>query len=111
MKIEEVKNGHTLVMTPEGRLDAQSAQPFQERILCRIEGGEKSILLDFSKIDYISSSALRALLIAAKHLRESSGRLAICSLTDKVREVFQVSGFDTVVEIYPDKETALQRLS
>lgn len=111
MKIEEFKNGHTLVMTPEGRLDAQSAQSLQEQILRRIEDGEKSILLDFSKIDYISSAGLRALLTAAKRLRESGGRLAICFLKDKVREVFQVSGFDTVVEIYPDKETALQKLS
>jgi anti-sigma B factor antagonist len=111
MEIEEVKNGYTLVMTPEGRLDAQSAQPFQERILRRIQEGEKAILLDFSKIDYISSAGLRALLTAAKRLKESGGRLAICLLTDQVREVFKISGFDAVVEIHPDQETALQKLS
>ena len=111
MEIEELKNGYTLVMTPEGRLDAQSAQPFQERILSHIEGGEKAILLDFSKVDYISSAGLRALLTAAKRLKESGGRLAICLLKDQVREVFKISGFDMVVETYPDKETALQKLS
>jgi anti-anti-sigma factor len=68
-------------------------------------------LLDFSKIDYISSAGLRALLTVVKRLKESGGRLAICLLTDQVREVFKVSGFDAVVEIYPDQESALQKLS
>ena len=110
MKIKEVKNGNTLVMTPQGHLDSQSAQSFQERVLHHIENGVKSILLDFSMIDYISSAGLRVLLISAKRQKESDGLLAICCLKDKVQEVFQVSGFDTIVDIYPDQETALQKL-
>ncbi len=110
MKIKEVKNGNTLVMTPEGHLDSQSAQSFQERVLYHIENGVESILLDFSMIDYVSSAGLRALLISAKRQKESGGLLAICCLKDKVQEVFQVSGFDTILDIYPEQETALHKL-
>ena len=76
MEIAEVRNGHTLVMTPQGRLDALSTPEFQERLLRCIEAGERSLLLDFSGIEYISSSGLRAVLIDRKSTRlNSSHRL------------------------------------
>jgi len=111
MDITETKSGGTLVMTPNGRLDAASAQAFQERLLSCIDGGETSVLLDLVQLDYISSTGLRSLLTAAKRLQACDGRFAVCALTDNVREVFQVSGFDTIIEIHPDRATALQRLT
>jgi len=111
MDITESKSAGTLVMTPNGRLDAASAQAFHERLLSRIDGGETSVLLDLVHLDYISSAGLRSLLTAAKRLQACDGRFAVCALTDNVREVFQVSGFDTIIEIRPDRGTALQRLA
>jgi anti-sigma B factor antagonist len=111
MDITETKSGGTLVMTPNGRLDAASTQAFQERLLRCIEGGETSVLVDLVHLDYISSTGLRSLLTAAKRLQARDGRFAVCALTDNVREVFQVSGFDTIIEIHPDRATALQRLA
>jgi anti-anti-sigma factor len=109
MDITEGKSGSTLVMTPSGRLDAASAPAFQERLLSCIDGGETSVLLDCVHLDYISSAGLRSLLTAAKRLQARDGWFAVCTLTDHVREVFQVSGFDTIIEVHPDRATALLR--
>jgi anti-sigma B factor antagonist len=111
MDITETKSGGTLVMAPNGRLDAAAAQGFHERLLSCIAGGETSVLLDLVHLEYISSAGLRSLLAAAKRLQACDGRFAVCALTDNVREVFQVSGFDTVIEVHPDRATALQRLA
>jgi anti-anti-sigma factor len=111
MDITETKSGGTLVMMPNGRLDAASAEAFHERLLRCIDGGETSVLLDLVELDYISSAGLRSLLTAAKRLQACDGRFAICALTANVREVFQVSGFDTIIEIHPDRATALQSLA
>ena len=111
MDIIETRSGGTLVMTPNGRLDAASAQTFHERLLHCIDAGETSLLLDLVHLDYISSSGLRSLLTAAKRLQACDGKFAVCALTDNVRAVFQVSGFDTIIEIHPDRATALQRLA
>jgi anti-anti-sigma factor len=111
MKIEETKSGTTLVMSVEGRLDAASAPSFQDQLLARIAGGQASVLLDLSLVDFISSAGLRAVLIAAKRLREGDGQFAVCALHDNVREVFRVSGFESIIDIHPDRHTALERLS
>jgi len=44
-------------------------------------------------------------------LQACDGRFAVCALTGKVREVFQASGVETLIEVHPDRATALQRLS
>ena len=111
MNISENKSGRTLVLAANGRLDAASAPTFQERLLGCIERGETSVLLDFVQLDYISSAGLRVLLTATKRLQACDGRLAVCSLTENVREVFEVSGFDTIIEIHSDHTVALQRLA
>ena len=108
MEISETKSGGTLVITPVGRLNAESAQAFQERLLSSIDAGETSVLLDLAALDYISSAGLRSLLIAAKRLQARDGRFAICALTANVREVFRMSGFDTIIDVHPDRATALQ---
>jgi anti-anti-sigma factor len=110
MNFEETKIGGTLVITPEGHLDAQSEKSFEERVLESIEGGENKIVIDFSKIDYVSSAGLRALLIIAKSQKESDGALAICGLEGNVKEIFAVSGFDTIVDIYTDRDAAVEGL-
>jgi len=111
MDITETKSAGTLILAPNGRLDTASAPAFHERLLSCIDGGETSVLLDLMQVDYISSAGLRSLLIAVKRLQACDGRFALCALTDNVREVLQVSGFDTILDIHPDRATALQRLA
>ena len=111
MTIEEVHNGTTLVMSVEGRLDARSAPSFQEHVLARIEGGQTAVLVDFSLVDFISSAGLRAVLVVAKRLRDGDGRFAVCGLRDSVRDVFRVSGFESIIDTYPDQQTALEKLT
>lgn len=111
MEVSEIRSGGTLVVTPSGRLNAESAQVFQERLLTAIEAGETAVLLDLAHLEYISSAGLRSLLIAAKRLQARDGRFAICALTANVLEVFRMSGFDTIIDVHPDRATALQSLA
>ena len=108
--IREHRVGNTLVILSEGRLDTRSANDFQEMVLKLIDGGEESILLDFSMVDYISSAGLRAVLTLAKHQKDKNGKLAICSLIGSVKDIFRISGFDTIVDVYADQESALLKL-
>ncbi len=111
MNIAESKEGDVLVLSPEGRLDAQSAPGFQTQILESIAGGEIALLLDLEKLEYISSAGLRVILVAAKKLKDLNGKIVVCSLSDSVKEVFRISGFDSIVETKDDRTTALATLS
>ena len=110
MNIREHRVGNTLVIVPQGHLDSRSAKDFEEKVLKSVDSGENSILLNFSMVDYISSAGLRVVLTSAKHQKEKNGKLAICSLVGSVKDIFRVSGFDTIVDIYADQESALIKL-
>jgi len=107
MHMQGAKKGTVLVVAAQGRLDARTAGEFQGRLSASIDGGETSVLLDFSDVTNISSAGLRSLLVAAKRLQGDNGQFAICGLTENVASVFKVSGFDAIIKIFPDEGAAL----
>jgi len=111
MDVGESRSGQTLVLEPRGRLDGRSTPAFEERLLGCIEAGERAVLLDCGNLDYISSTGLRAVLTASKRLSDLNGRFALCALNASVREVFRISGFDTIIAIHPDATAALATFS
>jgi anti-sigma B factor antagonist len=63
--------------------------------------------VNFKELEYISSAGLRVLLSTAKHLEPSGGEIRICTLNDVVREVFDISGFVTILNLFADETEAL----
>jgi anti-anti-sigma factor len=99
------------VVRPQGRLDSGTGPAFEKDLIGNIEGGAKKLLLDFSELQYISSAGLRIVLLAAKRMRSSGGRLALCSLSRQINEVFEISGFNAILDICPSYDEAVARLS
>ena len=97
------------IVKPKGRLDAATG-PALEAELAAATGGGARLLLDFSELVYISSAGLRVVLLAAKKVKASNGRLALCSLNPQIAEVFKISGFDVIIDIHPSPDSALARL-
>ena len=89
-----------------GSLDSTTS-PAAQKSLDAVLAGAKKVVLDFSELDYISSAGLRILLGAAKQLRASGGRLGIFGVNQSVREVFEISGFSTILSIYQSEAEAL----
>lgn len=96
------------VLEIEGMLNTGSSPDAEKQLTRLIESGEKRILVNLEKLDYISSSGLRVLLAAAKRLKSSDGELRICGLNDFVEEIFQISGFSTIFTVYENKTEALK---
>lgn len=63
--------------------------------------------MNFKELEYISSAGLRVLLSTAKQLEPSGGGIRICTLNDVVREVFDISGFVTILNLFADETEAL----
>ena len=89
-----------------GSLDSTTS-PEAQKSLTAMLAGAKKVALDFSQLDYISSAGLRVLLGAAKQLRASGGKLGMFGLNQSVREVFEISGFSTILPIYKSEAEAL----
>jgi anti-sigma B factor antagonist len=95
------------VMTFEGNLDSNTAPQAQEQIDKVIDGGSAKVLINFGDLNYISSAGLRVLLTTAKKLKASSGDLKICCLSETVQEVFDISGFSTILTVASSEDDAL----
>jgi anti-anti-sigma factor len=98
---------HIVAIT--GSMDSTTS-PEAQKSLTAVLAGAKKVALDFTQLDYISSAGLRVLLGAAKQLRASGGKLGMFGLNQSVREVFEISGFSTILSIYQSEAEALSAL-
>ena len=97
MTITKNLNGTALEIALEGRLDTMTA-PELENELNRSLDGVKSLVLDFSKLDYISSAGLRVLLSAHKIMSARDG-MKVKNVNEIVQEVLEVTGFADILTI------------
>jgi anti-anti-sigma factor len=86
-----------VILGLSGKLDATTVKTFEDKILAEIDSGDRRFVIDLSQLDYVSSSGLRVFLLAAKRLRSRDGKIAFCSLKDHVQQVFDLSGFSSIL--------------
>jgi len=111
MDIAEQEDGGVLVLSPSGRLDSNTAPVFETVLLGRIGDGHTRLVLDFGQLDYISSAGLRVLLMAAKRLKQTDGRLALCAVKAHIVEVFEISGFLSIFTVAGSRGEALAKVA
>ena len=107
IKCEVEEKDNVVIFRLEGRLDAISAPQFETKLQEQVEAGKKRLLLDFGRVDYLSSAGMRLLLSMTRRLKNEEGQLALCSLNDDVMEIIKVAGFERILNIYPTESTAL----
>jgi anti-anti-sigma factor len=110
MEITEQKSAGVVTLRLSGRLDTTTARAFEDKILGRIESGERHVVIDLAQLDYISSAGLRVIVLAGKRLSAANGKLVLCSLKDQVREVFDIAGFSSIFSIYGSHDDATRGL-
>ena len=107
MEITEKNTEKCMIMIIQGRLDTITSTVFEKRITELMDQQFTRILVNCSQMDYISSSGLRILLLALKRITLARGKFVICGLQENIREIFAISGFTTIFEIYPGEKEAL----
>ncbi len=108
MEVNFRKEEKAMVVSVTGRMDAVSAPDFDKQVEKEIDKGETYFVLDLSGLDYISSAGLRSMLTLAKKLKSKEGGLVLCGLQEMVTEVFEVSGFTTIFEIFGSLKEAME---
>jgi sigma-B regulation protein RsbU (phosphoserine phosphatase) len=93
MDIQQQGHGNRVVVAPVGRIDSTTSDALEKAINALLEAGTRSLVVDFSRVDYISSAGLRVLLVVAKRLRDGRGTLELAALGESVRQVFDLAGF------------------
>ncbi len=107
MDMTSERHGDILSARVSGRMDGSNITEFEAAVGGLIEDGDRAVVMDLENLSYISSAGLRAVLLLAKSLQQRNAKLVLCSLSDPIRDVFRVSGFDTILPIHASSADAL----
>ncbi len=113
MVLAHAQHPGALVLSAGGRLDHENCEAFQKALQPHLDtcgSGKSGIVFDLSRMDYISSAGLRCFMLAAKQAKAQGGRIVIASLQPVVAEIFQISRFNLLFEIFPGVAEALVAL-
>jgi anti-anti-sigma factor len=107
MDISTEHIGGTTVVRFSGNVDTNTSPAAQSSLDELIEGGNTALLVNLRDVAFVSSAGLRVLLATAKRLKKAEGTLKITNLNETVNEVFEISGFSSILDVYPTEEDAL----
>jgi anti-anti-sigma factor len=107
MEMTQERDGNVVVVKAVGRLDSAAVKTAEDGFDAAIGRTAPHLVVDMSGLEYISSAGLRVLLMLAKKVQTTKGKLALYGLQPNVKAVFAVSGFDTILSVQADRAAAL----
>jgi len=97
----------SVVLCPTGRVDGTNVTILKGAVRERLEAGRANIVFDLVELNYISSAGLRVFLMAARDLQAHGGKATFCNLSDQIRQVFEITGFDKILSVHASRDDAL----
>ena len=111
MDINITKQNEVTVVQVVGEIDGSTAPAAQEQILPAVQAGGK-VLLDMSRLDYMSSAGLRMMLLLHRQATSSGGHVVLVGLSEEIQDTMSATGFlgyFTVVDTLEAGQKALQQ--
>jgi anti-anti-sigma factor len=108
MELAIKKSENCTIVEIKGKLNTTNFSSVEKEFGQLIEKGEHNILVDCEHLDYVSSSGLRVFLVTLKSLNKLKGKFVLCNLQESIIDIFEVSGFITIFEVYKTKVQALE---
>jgi anti-anti-sigma factor len=101
------RHEHVTLVELVGRVDSGNANLLAEALGQEIENGHTHLVLDLSSVDYMSSAGLRELVSAYKKVKRVAGDLRLVQPSPRVQEILEISGLDTIFQIFPARMEAI----
>jgi anti-sigma B factor antagonist len=97
LNISKESNATSLTVILEGRLDTTTAPDLEKELKDSLDDVTE-LIMDFEKLEYISSAGLRVLLSAQK-IMSRQGEMKLIHVSDTIMEIFEVTGFADILTI------------
>ena len=107
MEICVRETGGVSVLDFTGNLDTNTSQEAQAKTNELLDQKTLKLLVNCEKLEYISSAGLRVLLATAKSIQTKAGELRICCLNEVAQEIFEITGFIDILNVFETEEQAL----
>ncbi len=99
MKINTKRQEGIVTAELVGRLDTPASQEVGNDLLVLQNDADKTIILDCTALEYISSSGLRLFLTLRKAASQKGGKVIVKNINDDIRSIFMMTGFLNLFEI------------
>jgi anti-sigma B factor antagonist len=109
--LQEALAGQVYRVAPQGRLDAVTVPALEAAIDEQLNARHFRLVIDLSAVAYMSSSGLRALLRARRQAQGGGGDVALCGMNERVTEVFEMIGFNSLFQIFATPAEAAAALA
>ena len=111
MDIKKEKIGDFSILKIIGRIDTLHSAELEIEVKKLYDSGETKVVLNCKEMNYISSSGLRVFLVAQKRAISTKGILNLCNLQPAIEEIFKISGFWNLFQIFDTQEQAINNSS
>src|SRR6266516_873279 len=88
------------VLEVGGEVDVYTASQLRERLTTLVEAGDRRVVVDLTKVDFIDSTGLGVLVGALRRLRVVDGELRLVCPQEKLLKLFRITGLDRVFALY-----------
>ncbi|GEO82303.1 STAS domain-containing protein [Pararhodospirillum oryzae] len=107
MKVTATQEGSVTIVAIEGKIDTDTCDDVEAALLAHINKGAKRLVIDLADVTYVSSAGLRAVLIVGKKIKSLQGKMAFCTLRPVIWDVFEASGFTSILTVCETRDGAL----
>ena len=114
MNVTSRRYANAVVVRVAGRLDQDTCDAFRGDLLRFVEDaahGGGAVVLDLSALEYVSSAGLRCFMLASRQAKSQHGRIFVAALQPMVAEIFAISHFNLVFQVFPSVKEALAAVS
>lgn len=94
------------VIELEGEVDVYTAPQLKQQMINLLESGNKQMIIDLTKVEYLDSTALGVLIGGLKRMREMDGNMMLVCPSARIRRVFEITGLDKIFDIYNTADEA-----
>jgi anti-sigma B factor antagonist len=108
MNVSAKKSGNIDVVEVEGSIDSKTAPDLQQSVL-NIISESNTVVLDITKVSFVSSAGLRVLLMVYRQLKAKDGKVVLVGVSEEIQEVMHMTGFINFFEISPTLNEGLAK--
>jgi anti-sigma B factor antagonist len=99
---------HCDVVTVAGRVDSSTAPKLSEALDAIINAGRYKIVLDLTKLEYMSSAGFRALIAAQRNCKHhNQGEVVLADVPENINNALELAGFTTLFKLFKDLTSAV----
>ncbi|ALF53695.1 sulfate transporter [Nostoc piscinale CENA21] len=97
-------NSSIKIIQPQGILNGITGNELRREVSDLLDNGTDIVLIDLKEVNFIDSSGLGSLVSAAQMVRNTNAKLFVCSVSDQVKMLFELTKIDRVIQVFVDQD-------